>query len=246
MSRVMPNPRPHRRKYLAQDGDKDYNRIMAARREYEASLAPDSEPKARTKRSGPVTVRKGDRSWTEPSYETYIASSGWATRRKDYFEAHPRKCSSCGSTSKIHLHHKTYVRMGRELDEDLVALCESCHSKVHKLHRESSRSLAAVTDQFVKKGWLEQKKRKSPAQKGSKANRTEKRNARQTKSERVLPHEQNPVQRINPDVPTTDRKPSKVKVTYAEGVERIASPSRAQEPKPEPQWVVRARSSRRG
>ena len=43
------------------------------------------------------------------------------------------KCSVCGSTDKIDVHHKTYESHGDELNhmEDLVCLCRKCHEKEH-------------------------------------------------------------------------------------------------------------------
>lgn len=35
----------------------------------------------------------------------------------------------------IHLHHHTYLRLGNELNEDLVPLCQTCHGRAHQIHR---------------------------------------------------------------------------------------------------------------
>jgi len=53
-------------------------------------------------------------------YATYIASETWENRRRVYFDTHPTACELCG-----------YERMGAEDDEDLMALCKTCHSSVH-------------------------------------------------------------------------------------------------------------------
>lgn len=243
------SPRSERGKRRPGQGDAEYNRLMGARREYDESLAPDPAPKSKPRKSGPVTVRQGSRTWVQPSYDEYITSRGWEVRRADYFSSHPRKCQACGSLDQIHLHHKTYARMGRELDSDLVALCQQCHSEVHESHRKQGGNLAAVTDQFVKKGWLAQKKSKTLSQKGSRANKSEKRNARQAKSKKVLPHSQNPVEHSSGDVALTNQKVSKVKVISSSGSVRIESDSaiRSQtaQAQPKPQWVKRAESRKR-
>jgi len=33
---------------------------------------------------------------------------------------------------KLHVHHLTYDNLGRELDDDLIVLCNDCHKQVHE------------------------------------------------------------------------------------------------------------------
>lgn len=234
--------------------DAEYNRVMEARREYEKSLAARStpEPPRKAPRDQSVTVTTAGQpkaTYSVPSHADYIKSRKWHDRKIRYYQKHDKKCFACGAKDHIHLHHKTYARMGAELDADLVPLCEKCHSEVHRIQRESKRNLAEVTDQFIKKGWLEQKKRKSPAKKGAKANTTAKRKARQSKAKKVLPHSLNPVEHSSGDVAPAKRKVSKVKVTSSNGrtyqESDSAIRSRTTPAAPEPQWVKKARSSKR-
>ena len=90
------------------------------------------------------------RTEAQKRHDRYLASDGWKKRRKQYFSAHEEACLACGSKKEIHLHHKTYVRLGRELDEDLVPLCQGCHHRVHALEKLSPDGLAAVTDRYVR------------------------------------------------------------------------------------------------
>lgn len=78
----------------------------------------------------------------------YIRSSSWLSRRERYFSTHPKICAACGLNELIHLHHKTYRHIKAEPDEDLVPLCENCHSLVHQSHRTDphKRSLWRITD----------------------------------------------------------------------------------------------------
>lgn len=69
-------------------------------------------------------------------YQAYLRSPDWAARRRDYYATHPKICSACGTDRNIHLHHKTYVRLGAELDRDLVPLCAPCHHDEHRRKRE--------------------------------------------------------------------------------------------------------------
>lgn len=55
----------------------------------------------------------------------------WFAKRKEIISQRGSKCEICGSTKKIHVHHKTYARMGNEKPEDLQVVCASCHSEIH-------------------------------------------------------------------------------------------------------------------
>lgn len=88
-------------------------------------------------------------------YLVYVASPEWTARKLAYYKTHPRKCRACGETRGIiHLHHKTYERLGSERDSDFTVLCEKCHKSVHEAHRRSRaagkcRTLMSVTDRFT-------------------------------------------------------------------------------------------------
>lgn len=69
------------------------------------------------------------------TYERYIASEAWRGRRERYFAVQPRRCKACGAAERVHLHHLSYAKMGREPDSDLMALCEPCHDLVHRFYR---------------------------------------------------------------------------------------------------------------
>lgn len=90
------------------------------------------------------------RRWIKPkqapkvAYQRYIHSKKWERRREAYFDAFERACHICGATTKVQLHHKTYERMGAELDSDLVPLCSMHHRELHKFHDQR---------RAVNKGW---------------------------------------------------------------------------------------------
>lgn len=71
------------------------------------------------------------------TYSEYINGEVWRLRRRAYLRDHPA-CAMCGIPDRIHVtvhgrhldvHHLSYARLGEELDEDLMALCRSCHKK---------------------------------------------------------------------------------------------------------------------
>lgn len=88
------------------------------------------------------------------SYDEYIHSDLWVQRREQYYQTHPKKCAvrGCGTTERIHLHHRTYERgwLGQELDDDLVPLCEDHHAAVHERHELiKQHALKAATEHII-------------------------------------------------------------------------------------------------
>lgn len=51
--------------------------------------------------------------------------------RINLFKTRGKKCERCGSTKRIEVHHKTYVRLCNEKSTDLEVLCNLCHAKEH-------------------------------------------------------------------------------------------------------------------
>ncbi len=76
-----------------------------------------------------------DRGLPPSAYSQYMCSPQWAAKR-EWWKAHRssarRRCQVCGNR-QYHLHHRTYVRLGREHLRDLVALCERHHDSLHAL-----------------------------------------------------------------------------------------------------------------
>jgi len=43
------------------------------------------------------------------------------------------RCQSCGSMSNLEVHHKELrSQSGGDSEENLIALCNSCHTKIHR------------------------------------------------------------------------------------------------------------------
>jgi hypothetical protein len=69
------------------------------------------------------------------SYRAYLASPQWDNRRKVEFAKARGTCLACANRAQ-NIHHRTYARLGREAEGDLVALCENCHLLAHLYHTE--------------------------------------------------------------------------------------------------------------
>lgn len=75
------------------------------------------------------------------NYKEYLNSKYWREAKKRYNKAKfPNRCLS-GCSGRYELHHRSYVRLGRELPTDLVPLCRKCHEKVHDYHNYNNTQL---------------------------------------------------------------------------------------------------------
>jgi hypothetical protein len=114
---------------------------------------PRKPKKKKKKKPKPQTVRISTQtiSRAHPTkYDKYLESSHWKNFRKKYYEAFGKKCESCGGTDLIHLHHKTYERLGRERFTDMVALCSTHHADVHEYSRSNKHlTLREATDNWL-------------------------------------------------------------------------------------------------
>jgi len=64
-------------------------------------------------------------------YEAYLLSDAWKTLSDETKRLAGNRCQVCYSDDKLHAHHRTYLRIGRELQSDLIALCAHCHALFH-------------------------------------------------------------------------------------------------------------------
>ena len=65
------------------------------------------------------------------SYKSYLNSSHWKEKRKEFKKCYIRACVICGTNENIELHHITYKNIGKERLSDLCFLCRDCHESVH-------------------------------------------------------------------------------------------------------------------
>ena len=77
----------------------------------------------------------GDRRMTKSKYKEYLGSKHWQVRRKAFLHIFPA-CNRCDMPrwlaellydQDLHVHHVSYVNLGKEDDDDLEALCRRCH-----------------------------------------------------------------------------------------------------------------------
>jgi hypothetical protein len=64
-------------------------------------------------------------------YQAYLNSKEWYRRRAGRLVAASFSCERCGCGEWLQVHHRTYVRLKHERDEDLEVLCRMCHVEHH-------------------------------------------------------------------------------------------------------------------
>jgi 5-methylcytosine-specific restriction endonuclease McrA len=105
----------------------------------------------------PGIAWSGRRVAIRADYQDYMSGLAWARRRRAWRAAYVDEpvCQICAepwTLTRGDLHHRSYRRLGRELDRDLIPLCRRCHSALHLL-LESPQWLrlgrARATDSLV-------------------------------------------------------------------------------------------------
>jgi len=71
--------------------------------------------------------------WSYGNYRQYLRSDQWNNVRLTTIQRDHFKCTRCGSSRKLQVHHKTYVNVFFESDhlDDLETLCKYCHELVN-------------------------------------------------------------------------------------------------------------------
>lgn len=83
------------------------------------------------------------------TYLEYLKTPEWRATRNRALQRAGYKCEQCDARRELQVHHRTYDRVGRELDTDLQVLCGPCHEGVHpeeQAFRYARRYLAIARD----------------------------------------------------------------------------------------------------
>jgi 5-methylcytosine-specific restriction endonuclease McrA len=76
--------------------------------------------------------RRLDELHTMP-YREYLQSPEWQVTRKRAMKRAGFRCQICNAYGvRLNVHHRTYERRGYEENQDLIVLCEGCHSIFHE------------------------------------------------------------------------------------------------------------------
>ena len=80
------------------------------------------------------SVSSVNKTWKK-RYQEYIKSDVWKNRTDIMKRKFGNRCQVCNQSEKditLHVHHRTYERLGLELPEDLTLLCKNCHLHHHR------------------------------------------------------------------------------------------------------------------
>lgn len=72
-----------------------------------------------------------DNSWFR-DYSEYLQSNAWQQKRKLVFKRSGGICEGCGVTEATQVHHLSYQHVKHEFLFELVAVCDSCHDRLHE------------------------------------------------------------------------------------------------------------------
>lgn len=84
-------------------------------------------------------------------YLAYLQSEAWQIRRKWKLEQADHRCQVCNSDEQLHVHHRTYDRIGNERENDLTVLCRDCHALYHNRIDHSPPALPA---EAAEEAWI--------------------------------------------------------------------------------------------
>lgn len=86
------------------------------------------------KKSKKKVKRKQIKEKSISNYKIYINSSKWKKKRLSFIKKYKNKCQCCWwefLDKDLSLHHHTYQRVWKELDNDLALVCINCHNLIH-------------------------------------------------------------------------------------------------------------------
>jgi 5-methylcytosine-specific restriction endonuclease McrA len=64
-------------------------------------------------------------------YKQYLTSPEWQVLRRLKLAEADGRCQVCNGGGVLHVHHRSYERLGREILTDLTVLCADCHNLFH-------------------------------------------------------------------------------------------------------------------
>lgn len=87
------------------------------------------------------------------SYNAYINSAKWQEKRRLALAKADFTCVKCKKRRimGLHVHHKTYKRLGNERLSDLQVLCESCHMLKHTTAKQPAKTKKSKVTPYRKK-----------------------------------------------------------------------------------------------
>lgn len=79
---------------------------------------------------------RANREWWE-RYTAYLKTPQWRSKRTAVLARANGMCEGCLTRRATQVHHLTYAHVGDEFLFELVAICDECHSRIHKDRKEA-------------------------------------------------------------------------------------------------------------
>lgn len=79
------------------------------------------------------------------NYHAYLQSPEWQAKRVLALDRAGGRCQLCNRATRLHVHHRTYERLGNEDLSDLTVLCADCHEHFHGKDGSKPRRVARST-----------------------------------------------------------------------------------------------------
>ncbi|MGL5922132.1 HNH endonuclease [Chroococcidiopsis sp.] len=88
-----------------------------------------------------ITIKKPGKRARQKEYKAYLASPYWQAVAAAVINR-DRKCTKCGATKRLEVHHLSYAHRGQEhlYLQDLTTLCRSCHKQHHKQLKDAQKA----------------------------------------------------------------------------------------------------------
>lgn len=80
------------------------------------------------------------------TYVAYLKSPQWARKRRKVRQHYGNRCTVCGSTHNLQVHHRHYRTLFREAMTDLDLLCCGCHQNHHET---DGKAMDPMTREFL-------------------------------------------------------------------------------------------------
>ena len=72
-------------------------------------------------------------------YQKYLSTFYWDEVRRKMLCLSGCRCERCGANNEVlSVHHRTYDRIGKEEESDLIVLCWPCHKEFHDESRKNT------------------------------------------------------------------------------------------------------------
>lgn len=109
----------------AQEADEAWQKLKASMHAKKIAKAK-AEQEARDARKPKRRKKK------RLTYAEYINSKRWAKKREEALAFHGSRCSECGTSHQLQVHHIHYKTLFSERMQDLRILCHDCHANHHE------------------------------------------------------------------------------------------------------------------